>query len=456
MIVEIADKKMKAYITFEAPIDEGDLLRRDQILSEIKKNNIVAGIDDSLLDFLMEDRVHGKKYLIASGDEPTVGDHGFNTMMFDTSASTLKPKLLEDGTVDYKNLDNVKMAYRGDVLARVTKPTIGEDGFDVTGEVLPGREGKPAPRMPKGKGTRISDCGNELIAEITGKLIIIDGKVNVSEVYEVEQDVGPNTGNINFNGSVIVRGNVMTDFSIKATGNVEIFGVVEGAEIYSGGNIWVSRGITGMSKAYLQANGDISAKTIQNANLEAGGCIYAETIMHSTAKAKGSIELGGKKALLVGGDVHAYRGIDARIVGSTMGTSTNVHIGSDQNYLQEYNEKLSEYANLKLKYQENLYFLNSMVKKNQVDIAQKEIRTSLLNTINATRTLKGQMANVKAKIKHLKELVDTDNTRSVLVVHDVVYPGVTIRIGNAVYNVENEQYRSRFRNHTGLVTVSPI
>ena len=50
-------------------------------------------------------------------------------------------------------------------------------------------------------------------------------EVVVSDVYEVE-NVGPATGNIESNGSVLVKGNVQAGFSVKAKGNVEIRGVL--------------------------------------------------------------------------------------------------------------------------------------------------------------------------------------------------------------------------------------
>ena len=456
MTVEVNSSKMQAHIVFEAPQIEGEMLTKEQIESQLKAQGVQKGIDASLMRSILDNRTFGKKYLIAKGQEPTVGEPGSIEMMFDVAGQALKPKMLEDGTVDYKNIDNIKTAIAGDVLARVIPHTIGDPGFDVSGEALPGKEGKPAPKLPKGKGTIVSDDGMELIAEVTGKIIFVDNKVTVSETYEVTTDVGPTTGNINFNGSVVVRGNVITDYSIKATGNVEVYGTVEGAEIYSGGNILVSRGVNGMSKAQLQAVGNITVKNVQDASLNAGGDIFAESIMHSKIVTKGRLELAGKKGLLAGGTVHAIQGASVKALGSSMGTITTVHIGSDQNYLSDYNDKLIELNKLKVSHKENIHYLNTMLKRKETDSGKKEIRTSLLNTINTTKTLKAKIEEITQQAEELKALAESDSTNATLSVERIVCPGVTIRIGNAQHKVEDDEYKCKYRNVDGIIKSSPL
>ena len=94
---------------------------------------------------------------------------------------------------------------------------------------------------------------------VDGHVSLVEGKVFVSDVYEVE-NVDLSTGNIDFEGSVQVKGNVSSNFVIRAGGNVIISGVVEGAYIEAGGNIIIARGMNGMTKGILKAGGNIVAK----------------------------------------------------------------------------------------------------------------------------------------------------------------------------------------------------
>ena len=80
----------------------------------------------------------------------------------------------------------------------------------------------------------------------------------VSNQYEVPADVGASTGDIDYDGSVVVKGNVLTGYTIKATGDIIVNGVVEGAKLVTAGKIVLKRGIQGKGQASLEAGGDDS------------------------------------------------------------------------------------------------------------------------------------------------------------------------------------------------------
>ena len=56
-------------------------------------------------------------------------------------------------------------------------------------------------------------------------------KLNVFPVYEVNGDVDYNIGNIDFVGTVVIRGNILTGFRVKASGDIRVTGGIEGAEV---------------------------------------------------------------------------------------------------------------------------------------------------------------------------------------------------------------------------------
>ncbi len=70
-------------------------------------------------------------------------------------------------------------------------------------------------------------------------------------------------GNINFPGDVEIKGNVISNLTVTATGNIEILGAVEAASIIAGKNIVLKTGIQGMDKGVLQAGGNITARFIE-------------------------------------------------------------------------------------------------------------------------------------------------------------------------------------------------
>ena len=143
------------------------------------------------------------------------------------------------------------------------------------------------------------------MALVDGHVSFTGGKLNVYPVYEVRGNVDNSTGNINFVGKVVVKGNVLTGFEIKAEGDIEVEGVVEGAKLEAGGNILLKRGAQGSGRGVLICQGSLVSRFIENCTVEAGGDIIADAIMHCSISSKSSIELKGRKGLLVGGNTAA-------------------------------------------------------------------------------------------------------------------------------------------------------
>ena len=101
-----------------------------------------------------------------------------------------------------------------------------------------------------GHNITLSEDRKTLTADVDGHVMLVEGKVFVSNVLEVE-NVDISTGNIEYEGSVKVNGNVCTNFSVKAKGNIEVSGVVEGACLEADGNIIIARGMNGMARGCL-------------------------------------------------------------------------------------------------------------------------------------------------------------------------------------------------------------
>ena len=173
-------------------------------------------------------------------------------------------------------------------------------------------------------------------SSINGQVNFADGKITILATHEVQANVDNSTGNINFIGSVYIRGNVLSGFIVEAGGDVEVFGGVEGATIKAGGDIILRRGMTGNNKGVLIAGGDIIANFIENGTIEAANDIKAESIMHSNVKCGNTLELAGRKGLLVGGVARVGREIKAKVIGSHLATRTLIEVGLDPNLRERY------------------------------------------------------------------------------------------------------------------------
>src|SRR5690606_12118002 len=91
-------------------------------------------------------------------------------------------------------------------------------------------------------------------AVIDGQVSITENdKINVFPIFEVKGDVDFRVGNIDFVGMVLIRGNVLSGFKIKATGDIRIMGEVEAADLEAGENIEIMAGVVAQGKGSIIA-----------------------------------------------------------------------------------------------------------------------------------------------------------------------------------------------------------
>ncbi|MCL1878796.1 MAG: FapA family protein, partial [Defluviitaleaceae bacterium] len=276
--IEVSEDRMQAHITFQEPINDGKLLTPEAVIVLLQEKRVTP--DSKLIQAALANKRYGRKILIAEGREPLNGTDGFLKFHFDKSNIKPKPKIMEDGTVNFKQLDMFKLCNRGDVLVTSVPAQEGKDGIDVYGNVMPAPKTRAAGHIPRGKGTVLSPDGLHLIADVSGQLVLKEGKVSVSPHLEIPGNVDNATGNIDFNGQVTIRGNVISGFTVKAAGNIEVFGVCEAATLVSTeGSIVLGGGIQGADKGELTASGDITAKFIESCkSVTAGGNVITDSV----------------------------------------------------------------------------------------------------------------------------------------------------------------------------------
>ena len=64
-----------------------------------------------------------------------------------------------------------------------------------------------------------------------------DHQLMVTPIYIIDGNVDNATGDIRFNGDVLVKGNVFANTTIRATGNITVEGHVEIATLHAGKNV---------------------------------------------------------------------------------------------------------------------------------------------------------------------------------------------------------------------------
>lgn len=422
----------------------------DDIMNETKKY-IKYGLKEDVLLNVLKSKIVNEKILIAEGKKPVNGKDGKIKFYFDFE-KPLMPKINPDGTVDYKELDAINVVNSGDILAEIIPPEKGEDGIKVTGDPILHKKGK-TPVFSRGKNTVVSEDGLFLKSSSNGIVEYRNGKISVSELLVLD-NIDNSTGNITFNGNVIIKNDILNGFTLKTTGSVEVKGAIEGGYVQCDGDVLVRRGIQGYNRKTMDIGGNLSTKFIENSIITAGGNITSEAIMHSDVSSKSNILVIGKKGLIVGGICRAKYEIRAKVVGSSMATSTVIEVGVDPELKSKCDgleKKIKELKDNLDKIEKSLRVLEILKSSNKLDQKKMVLYNNLIITRDSINT---EILNLESELNKLQIQKDS-LTKGQIKVSDTVYPGVKIIIGNSQMLVRDEMKRCTFYEENGRIKIGP-
>lgn len=451
--INISEDRMYATGTFYPQSNKGNTLTKLDIIDKLKNEGVKYGILEENIDNYINNRVYAQEIILAKGIEPVQGRDAFIDYKFKIGSS--KPKLNEDGSVDFHNLDIISHVNKGDILAVLTPADKGKEGIDVTGNIIKPKKVKTV-TLKHGNNIHLSEDKTIMYTDVSGHAIYAERKVFVSDVYDVPADVNTSTGNIRYDGNIHVKGNIRTGYVVEAKGDIIVDGVVEGAILKAGGQIIIKRGIQGINKGILEAKGNIISKFIENATVKSGGTITTEAVMHSNISAKDEIYVNGSKGFISGGEARAGKKISVKTAGSTMGTQTTLEVGVDPAIVEEFHV-LSEKVSRLIEDKEKLDKIVSLLKNKQaegVDLTQEKIK--MLQ--DATKNSIILNSEIKKADKHLDELQDIieENVQGKIIINNIVYHGVKIIISNETYYVKDGFKYCQFVKEGADIRLKPL
>jgi len=222
LIAEIKEKKLPPKYT------------KEEIIKELRNNNVIYGIvEETLEKCCSEEKI--EHILIAEGIQVIDDIDDELDIKYNTNAN----KLIEDSTgkVDYKSIGHIVSVKTGDILAILKRGKQGRDGIDVTGKVIKHKKGKKI-HLRAGEGCRIKDDIN-VIALKDGKPCTKGTTFFVRQLHEINGNVDLKTGNIKFDGDIIVYGAVMEGMKVEAGRDIEIYKNVADSYVVAKGNVYL-------------------------------------------------------------------------------------------------------------------------------------------------------------------------------------------------------------------------
>ena len=456
--VTFSDDKTVAYVQL-SDWEEGFGCEPEELEQFLRKRGIKYGIQH---DAIKRIAGHAEEYQysrtpVAMGTEPVHGENGRIEFKVDLGdKETSRPLETADGKVDYKEITRLNNVRKGQLLAVRIPPKPGVPGTAVTGEEIPCKPGKEA-QFKIGKNVVVDPEQSVMYAAIDGLLTKTEkGKINVFPVYEINGDVDYSIGNIDFVGTVVIRGNVLSGFRIRAAGDIRITGFVEGAELEAEGSIDISGGIIGYNKGYVKAGHNVKSTFVQDGNVIAGADVnVSQSIMHSNVRAGQNVFCNGTKGLIVGGSIQAGERVVARTVGNSTSTTTVIEVGvlpELRNELGELRVKLKQQLESMDKTDKALYLLNQLAASGQLPPDKLALRIKL----NATK--KSNMAEQKETRERMLEIerMLEDTGKAKVDIIKTIYGGAKIVIGRYTRFIKDPTQRVSFYYHEGDITMVPM
>lgn len=372
-----------------------------------------------------------------------------------------QPLLRDDGTVDMYDFGEIPLVQAGDLLMVRIPPVRGEAGHNVLGDEVPAAD--PADRpLPVGEGTQIDpDHPDMLRASRAGVALRAGAGLMVADAFMVK-DVDLTTGNITFDGTVLIHGSVKEGFTVKATGDVIIRDYVESASVFAGRNLMIGKGVLGRQSSEkdgdvvqhsveLNCGQDLQCAYAQYADIRAGGNVtVAKHLLHCTVRGNAIQVVGASRndGKIIGGKLLPLQSLECNTLGAPS------YIPTDVDFSERFAAELDEISSINDDVTERLKVIRGM----QLALQNLEGKAVTAESVEQLHKIQNTVAHFAAQVEELKQrkAAMLEQHREVIAslyvdVHKELYPGVTVSFGDVSDTVKEERKICRIRMKDGGV-----
>jgi len=453
-LLDVSDDNMNAYLEIASPDEvNGETVLLQEVLDFLAKKGIVYGVNTEAVKEIVDNKKWGVKTLIAEGLAPAPGKNASLEFFFPTDKSC-RPQVSEDGHIDYHELSIVNSVVKDALLIKKTVSEQGTAGKNVLGKNI-----QPIPvtdvLVQTGPGTYRDQKDPLQIKALSDGVIFFDSSKNYVEVqkmYKVAGNVDFSTGNINVKSSVEIQGDVKPGFSVKTPYNVQINGSVEQASIACEGTLKVNKGILGDSKQVISSNGDMHIGYVNNQILKCKGKMFIQTEIRNTIiECCDEITIVKTIGVILGGKIYVANRLTAANIGNKYNVATEIEIGMNFDLKAKHDQKINDIIALH-KTIENVNKNISLISHSD----QNDDNNIKLITLRDEYEAYVKKMDMLHKDLHEfeKEFYNVENP--MLVVVGKIYPGVTLRLRHAHYDIKEELSHIKFVLENGEIVIKKL
>ena len=338
--LEVA-QRLDAHITVQVALDDmcatldivaprgGKPASVSDALSVLIHAGVVFGIDEQALASACAQGAC-TQHVVARGQLAEDGrDATFEALIPETIDRA--PKLNDQGLIDYRERGEIPVVQAGAELMRRLPATPGTPGQTVKGRILAAVPGQNLDFAAKLDGAQVSpNDPNLLIASVSGQPVLVQAGVMVEPLLRLKE-VNMATGNVHFDGTVHIAGDVVQSMKVQASGDIVVDGMVEGGQLNAGGNIQVAGGV--IAHAQLHAAGSVTARFAEGVTIHAGTLIaIGDMVLDCQLHSRNQVIVGAnapQRGRLVGGCCTAAMLLQVPWLGSSKAPVTKVVVGAN-------------------------------------------------------------------------------------------------------------------------------
>jgi uncharacterized protein (DUF342 family) len=457
--VELDADHLLALFELQAP-QGGKPVRVSEVREHLAKRQIVHGVKlAALLDTLRAG--HGKSVVIAEGTPPVPG----MSARFVSLLDELRPKTAEEdenALIDYRDLSQLLLVSPGAPLMRRIPAVPGLPGVDVLGRPVPPPPVSDQTFSLNLPGVKVDEEDPNLLrASIAGVPKLTGDRMTVDPSLSVDS-VDLTTGNISFDGSLQVRGDITAGMEVRVTGDIAVRGTIEAAHVEAGGDVKVNGGIIGVQTSGLADDTD----GIRIAHIVAGGSVKARFMVSAFISAEKSVSVereirqcdvmagdsvvtgrpGSRDGSIIGGKVRAMKSVRAARLGAPSGAPTMIQVGVNPHApakLAQLERDRVRLVDEKIRLDRVMDGLDKGPDADQAPV--ERVRAEFSNVM-------GELFGLDAKEKVLNsEMVPSTDAR--VEVYRGIQPGVTLHFGGQSRTFHEEQEGGKAMIEKGRIVV---
>lgn len=349
-------------------------------------------------------------------------------------------KVDEDGKVDYTKTNLFQNIVDQQHIADYVPPIPGKPGKDIFGRAIPVTEvGNEMVRC--GQGVVFEEETKRYFSSRAGYLIFEDNTLRVEDLFVVHKNVDYSTGNINFISNVQILGDIMPDFSVRSSKNIEIHGCVTGSQVEADNDIQIFQGVSGQSKAIVKCGGKLTSRFLNDCRCEVKGDIeVTKEILNS--KIFGESEIHAADASVIGGRIVSVSSMHIETLGSHLGYRTEVFLGESNENLQRSEAIRSRLLKLIAEIEEKTEEDEDLIEEWQKpkDPGDKSVKDGVARGFR--RRMKelmekfAELEKVKEEYEQAMEVVP-DDRKPKCRVKKIIHPGVRIFARGCIHEVKD-------------------